>query len=85
MKFQTKSYNFQTMGIKKETGQNLKAKFSKHTLTQFFFLKKKSYYFTKLNFHHLIFNFFCKQQNIFFFQNQEITQYQEFFFKTTIT
>lgn len=33
------------MGIKKETGQNLKAKFSKHTLTQFFFFKKKELLF----------------------------------------
>ena len=55
------------MGIKKETRQNLKAKFSKQTLTQFFFFKK-SYYFTKLNFHHLVFNFYCKQQNYFFFK-----------------
>jgi hypothetical protein len=46
MKFQTKSYNFQTIEIKEETGQNLKAKFSKRTLTQLFFLKGLLFYQT---------------------------------------
>lgn len=72
------------MGIKKETGQNLKAKFSKHTLTQFFFIKKRAIILPNLIFITSFLIFFANNKTIFFSKSRN-NPISGIFFKTTIT